>query len=113
MIHLPRISSYGNYSSSNYGANCMYVSVGPIEIWYSYQTPVAFRVEGHSKVVHSNDWGPTTGKHLNWIDDGDKSSRVSSEEFQRLWGEQVEPLLGEDEPKQESAYKLGLAESVA
>lgn len=88
---LPRISSYGNYSSDNYGAHTLVVEIGPLTVWFSYKTVVAFQLGGEPRVVHTNDWGPTTGKHLNWIDRGDKSSRKSAEEFQRLWNETVGP----------------------
>jgi hypothetical protein len=92
-ITLPTISGYGNYSGSNYGVNCMFVEVGPLEVWYSYRTAIAFRVHGNI-VIRENEWGPTTGKHLNWID-SDKSVRVSGVDFQSEWDRQVEPLLKE------------------
>ena len=100
---LPTISNYGNYSSSNYGAHTLQVDVGPLSVWFSYKTPVAFRAPGIPIVVRKNEWGPTTGKHLRWID-GETSktakTRVSSEEFERLWEEHVEPLF-EDKPAPE------------
>lgn len=92
---LPRISNYGRYSSDNYGAHTLCVEVGPVTVWFSYHTPVAFQVSGHNRVVSENCWGHTTGKHINWIDDGDKRSRVSRDEFERLWQEQVEPAVRE------------------
>ena len=94
-MELPTIVGYGQYASSNYGAHALRVDVGPIRVWYSYETAVAFQVDGHERVVHENGWGTTTGKHLNWIDNGDKKTRVSGAEFQRLWDEQVAPLLAE------------------
>ena len=86
-MELPTISNYGEYVSSNYGAHTRQVRVGRVVVWYSYDTPVAFAVGGQPRVVRRNSWGPTTGKHLNWIDGGDKASRVSSDEFERLWAE--------------------------
>lgn len=91
-MNLPTIRSYGPYSSGNYGAHSLMVDLGPVTVWFSYQTPVAFTV-GRGLVVRRNDWGPTTGKHLNAIDGGDKRSRVDSETFERLWDEQVVPAL--------------------
>ena len=92
-MSLPSIRSYGNYSSSNYGAHCLMVTMGNVTVWFSYKTPVAFQV-GHGEiVVRRNDWGPTTGKHLNAIDGGNKKARVDVETFQRLWSEQVEPAM--------------------
>jgi len=37
--------------------------------------------------VSENVWGPTTGKHLNWIDGGDKKSRLPYNQFQAEWEE--------------------------
>jgi hypothetical protein len=68
-------------------ANFVQVEVGPLSIWFSYQTPIAFRVAGSplgSPVVRQNSWGPTTGKHLNAIDGGDKSARLPSLVFQQM-----------------------------
>lgn len=90
---MPKISSYGEYTGNNYGVHCMRVDVGPVAIWFSYRTPVAFHVDGHDRVVRENSWGPTTGKHLNAIDGGDKKARVSSEAFEAAWNEQVAPLF--------------------
>lgn len=87
MNRLPEISTYGNYSSENYGAHALVVSVGDLDIYFSYKTPVAFRAPGVGLVVRSNDWGPTTGKHLNAIDGGDKKSRIKGEEFERKFAE--------------------------
>lgn len=87
MNSLPTINNYGNYSSDNYGVNSLRVDVGPLTIWFSYQTPVAFQLDGPERVVRENKWGPTTGKHLNWIDGGNHKERVSSEEFERRFNE--------------------------
>lgn len=111
MVGFPRFSNYGQYSSDNYGAHCLRLDWGSVTVWYSYNTPVAFRADGHNRVVRENDWGPTTGKHLNWIDGGDKRRRVSSEEFEQRWKEQVEPLFAErreveDEVKADEFYRI-------
>ena len=76
------VGTYGHYSSSNYGANTIQVSVGSLDLYFSYQTLVAFNDYQTGLAVHENDWGPTTGKHLNWIDGGRKKSRVSASEFE-------------------------------
>lgn len=60
--------------------NAKVVVVGPITIWFSYVTPVAFRVEGRAKIVRRNDWSTTTGAHLNAID-GDHAKRIKGEDF--------------------------------
>lgn len=88
MNNLPTISNYGHYASDNYGVNSLRIEIGVVTVWFSYKTPVAFQV-GSERVVRQNQWGPTTGKHLNWIDDGDHKSRVTSEEFQRRYDEML------------------------
>lgn len=71
--------SYGNYSSSNYGVNSLVFEDGRNSFWFSYETLVAFRINGEFHIV-KNYWGPTTGKHLNWIN-GNKDKRETMEEF--------------------------------
>lgn len=88
MRELPTIENYGKYSSSNYGAHTLCVSVGPIDVYYSYTTVVAFRTPDAGLVVRHNEWGPTTGKHLNWIDGGSTErvkARRSREDFEQEW----------------------------
>ena len=87
MRNLPSFQSYGRYSSDNYGSYCLQFFVGDITIYFSYQTPIAFRAPGRGLVVRQNDWGPTTGKHLNWIDGGNKADRINGEKFEKLLAE--------------------------
>lgn len=83
MSRLPTFRTYGNYSSSNYGAHALVFSLPDgRDIYFSYETPVAFRGK-NGLVIRENDWGPTTGKHLNAIND-DKKRRISGAEFERL-----------------------------
>lgn len=108
-MSLPRINSYGQYSSDNYGAHCLVIDWGRVTVWYSYRTPVAFRVDGHNRVVHRNDWGPTTGKHLKWIDGStskDAKHRVDGEMFDKLWKEQVEPIFNPKEEEKEAVSEF-------
>lgn len=86
-MELPSISSYGKYESSNYGAHTLKVYVGGLTVYFSYHTPVAFRSAQHGLVVSENMWGPTTGKHLNWIDGGEKSRRLPREQFEKMLAE--------------------------
>lgn len=90
-MQLPSFETYGDYKSDNYGSHCLKFYMPNVTIWFSYRTPVAFRTFGENgrMVVRENDWGPTTGKHLNWIDGGDKGSRISGQEFERLLAEVV------------------------
>lgn len=87
MQSLPSITNYGQYSSDNYGANSLRLDIGPLTVWFSYKTPVAFQLDGKLRVVRRNQWGPTTGKHLNWIDGGNQKERVDSDEFERRFNE--------------------------
>ncbi len=48
--------------------NFSVVHVGEMEIWFSYETPIAFRKSNGRLFARKNEWGPTTGKHLNYID---------------------------------------------
>ena len=80
-MRLPTISSYFPYSSKNYGANSLRVSFGNLDLYYSYETVIAFRASG-GLVIRKNDWSTTTGKHLNAIND-DKSRRIDGSEFEK------------------------------
>lgn len=73
--------SYGDYSSNNYGVNSLvFTDYNGNQFYYSYKTLVAFYTDGKLFVI-KNYWNTTTGKHLNWIDDGDKKNRLTQEEF--------------------------------
>ena len=87
-MNLPKINTYGNYSSDNYGAHCLCVEIQGVTVWFSYKTPIAFQVGNNPRVVRQNDWSTTTGKHLNAIDEN-KKTRVDSSTFERLWAEQI------------------------
>jgi len=81
MTHLPSISSYGQYSSNNYGVNTLVVSTAAIDLYYSYKTIVAYRTIKDGLIVCENVWGTTTGKHLNWINPV-HNTRLSYDTFQ-------------------------------
>lgn len=63
------------------------VELGSLKIWFSYETPIAFQSFGQI-FIRKNDWGPTTGKHLNSIDT-DKKRRLSGLEFEKLLNHNV------------------------
>jgi hypothetical protein len=69
------------------------VTVGDVTIWFSYQTAVGFMAPGWGRLVRRNDWNQTTGKHLNYIDNGAKSSRVDGETFAMLLDEAISGRL--------------------
>jgi len=63
--------------------NLYYIDEKPqLRVYYSYTTPVALMIDGHLK-VSQNQWSITTGRHLTWIDGGNKKTRLSSEEFKK------------------------------
>ena len=85
-MRLPSIRSYYPYSSGNYGANSLLVSFETIDLYYSYETMVAFRTQKTGLVVRKNNWSSTTGKHLNVIDGGKKNGRIDGDKFEwMLW----------------------------
>jgi len=101
--------NYGNYSSNNYGAHSLAFQLGDVTVYFSYETPVAFKAPGHGLVVRENDWGNTTGKHLNWIDGGDHKNRLPGSEFEQL----LKEVAGEDPDFLVDSNPLGLASKVS
>ncbi len=89
MENLPRFRSYGDYKSDNYGAHCLEFTIGGLSVYFSYKTPVAFERPSTGLVVRENDWGQTTGRHLNWIDGGNKKDRIPGNEFEKQLAELV------------------------
>ena len=80
-MNLPEFASYCDNTTKG---NALVFTVGALDVYYSYKTPVAFRVGG-VLIVRENTWGPTTGKHLNAIDGGDKDAkkrRLGSDAFE-------------------------------
>lgn len=86
MDKLARIYSYGEYAN-NYGTHALAMEIGGLTIFFSYETPIAFRIGGEL-VIRENDWGGTTGKHLNWIN-REKKIRISAGEFEGKLEEQI------------------------
>lgn len=93
------ISSYGEYSSSNYGSHCMMVDIPAsaknkhgITLYFSYNTLIAFRgyvdTEKHGLFIIKNYWGSTTGKHLNFIC-SDKKRRLDEDVFNNLFNKAI------------------------
>lgn len=75
-----RVTSYGWYSNDNYGVHCLRFDIPGATYYFSYETLIAFRKNGEFH-IRKNEWGTTTGKHLNWINP-DKSIREDSETFE-------------------------------
>ena len=78
-----------NYSPQGTNPNTHSVTLGNLTIYFSYNTPVACQITGESAVVSVNIWSSTTGRHLQWIDGGDKESRIDNATFTR----QLEEIL--------------------
>lgn len=43
------------------------VETSKMLMWFSYETLIAFQPEGKGRCVRQNEWGPTTGKHINTV----------------------------------------------
>lgn len=80
--------SYGNYSSSNYGAHSLVLRIGRLSLYFSYDTVIGFG-DGLDEYFSENVWGTTTGKHLNWLC-SDKKKRLPHAEFEAKLQETLE-----------------------
>lgn len=78
-MNLPEWSVYCEHTEA---VNALRFDLGSLTVWFSYKTPVAFLKRG-ALLVRKNEWGSTTGKHLNAIDRGAKNSRVLGCHFER------------------------------
>ena len=78
-MQLPTIHYYCKPSK-----NAVAFTLGDTTVWFSYRTVVAYQTRtGSAIVVRRNDWGPTTGKHLNAIDGGEKANRIPGVLFEK------------------------------
>lgn len=78
MSKLPEYRQYSGPSSTCF-------TVGNLQVFFSYSTPVAFQ-HNDRLVVRENDWSRTTGGHMNTIDGGSKEAkarRISGPEFKK------------------------------
>ena len=60
--------------------NFSIVQLGDRSVAFSYNTPIGFSLYHEPWTTRVNDWGPTTGKHLNWLNDD--TDRLDSDEFE-------------------------------
>ena len=79
-----------NIRLTNIASNFNEVEINDLTLWFSYQTVVGFRTPKTGIVCIENQWGSTTGKHLNYIQ-SDKKKRVSDSKF----NEMLESILNE------------------
>lgn len=86
MIPLPILSSYEpEAQKENFRRVTLESPNGEhFSLWFSYDTLVAFS-HGTERHVIQNRWGSTTGKHLNLIDGGAKSSRLPDATFHEVY----------------------------
>ena len=69
------------------------VDMFDVTVWFSYGTMIAFRYRGLLR-VRRNDWGPTTGRHINSIVGDDVRRRLDPEEFEAAWAEVERQIRG-------------------
>ena len=81
-VKLPSIHVDNNYSE---------LTLGALDLYFSYRTLVALRIGG-KLYCQENQWGTTTGKHLNAIQP-DKKKRLSASEFEQAYITNVSPYL--------------------
>ena len=60
--------------------NFSIVHLNGYAVAFSYETPIGFAIGPRPWVLRENDWGPTTGKHLNNLDER-KDERIPGVEF--------------------------------
>ena len=79
-MNKPEVTYYGQTKTPQ--TNARREDYQGLTLWYSYRSIIAFREANKPRVVIENIWNTTTGKHLNWIDGGDKNARLEYHEFQ-------------------------------
>ena len=62
--------------------NLTEVIIDDLIIYFSYETPVAYRYGGNDIVASENIWSRITGKHLNIIAGTNKADRLPYAEFE-------------------------------
>jgi hypothetical protein len=76
--NIVHIENYGDYSSENYGSSRC-VRINNLTIYFSYSTVIGF-ADSTGIYITENTWGPTTGKHLNWVNRSQE--RLPREKFE-------------------------------
>lgn len=88
-MQMPKFSCYVRHTSNNYGLNSLCSEADGRDFYFSYRTLVAFRGRDGRLIVRQNDWGPTTGRHLNTIDNGRKDARLASDAFEAAYAAEM------------------------
>lgn len=55
-----------------------------IIFWFSYETPIAYKVGNDKVVMRDNDWGIGTHKHLKYIQNNYEYIQLDGKGFERL-----------------------------
>lgn len=87
-----KLPTWSTYCQNTIAVNALVFDLGPIAVYFSYKTPIAYTI-GVKTIVCQNEWGPTTGKHLNAIDGGTpqtKKDRIPRSEFESLLSNALE-----------------------
>jgi len=63
--------------------NFYIVSLPNGRVAFSYKTVIGVYCYGEGWTVAINTWGPTTGKHLNWLDE-DKATRIDQDKVEAM-----------------------------
>lgn len=58
------------------------VYLNDLEINFSYETPISFKLDGKERRTRQNDWSTTTGKFLNELEP-DKKKRIDGATFEK------------------------------
>jgi hypothetical protein len=74
-----------SFYNENSAKNALKIYINRVSFYFSYNTLVGVIYPNENgnaiTAVQVNRWGPTTGKHLNWIDGGDKDERIDETTF--------------------------------
>ena len=77
-------------------SNLYKVSIGNLDIYFSYNTAVAYEDNQGNLVVSQNQWSRTTASHLTYIDKGAVEDRIPYEEFKKELKRAIERELKYD-----------------
>lgn len=71
----------GEYGRRNHYRKAIYIDIGELTLYFSYDTCVAFHTPETGIICSQNVWSTTTGRHLNDIIE--KSERIPNNEFEK------------------------------
>ena len=79
---IPKYEYYANSSRGNTDLKAIKIITDTVNIWYSYNTVIAFQEKGKDVICIENLWKKTTGIHLFYIQ-YDKTKRLPVEQFEK------------------------------